>query len=265
MRLFLKTYMSGPRVKNKKQLAALRESGKRLSSVMKLLAHAVTPGITTAELDALAEQEIMRLGGIPIFKGYGAQWGTPFPASVCISLNDEVVHGIPRVDRVVKEGDIIKLDMGLRFDGMVTDMARTFAVGEISKEAADLMKATKESLDKGIAQLRAGARVSDYARAVQRYVEGKGYSVVRDLVGHGVGFELHEDPQIPNYVAPRMKDFTFTKGMVLALEPMINAGGFAVEVADDDWTFVTVDGSLSAHFEDTVIITEKGTEIVTRA
>lgn len=250
--------------KTEKQLAAVRESGKRLAHVMHVLSKTVGPGISTKEIDLLAEREIRRLDGIPVFKGYGAESGRPFPASVCISLNDEVVHGIPRVERIVREGDLIKLDMGLRFKNMITDMARTFAVGEVSLEARKVLEVTRESLDRGVACLRDGARLSDYAGAVQSYVEASGCSVVRDLVGHGVGHDLHEEPQIPNYVSKRMFNFTFRKGMVVALEPMINIGSFEVKMGSDGWTFVTCDGSLSAHFEDTVIITESGSEVVTR-
>lgn len=252
------------RLKNEKQLEALRQSGKRLAQVMKLLSENIAPGVTTGELDALAEAEIKRLGGIPIFKGYGAEHGAPFPACVCISLNDEVVHGIPRRDRVVKEGDLIKLDMGLRFDGMVSDMARTFAVGSVSKDAQKILDVTRESLERGISRLKVGARISDYAGAVQNYAESNGCSVVRELVGHGVGFDLHEDPFIPNYVSRKMDDMLFCEGMAVALEPMINLGKHHVKIGKDGWTFVTVDGSLSAHFEDTIIFTKEGVEIVTR-
>lgn len=232
---------------------------------MKLLSDHVAPGISTRELDALAEAEMRRLGGIPIFKGYGAQYGgRPFPASVCTSLNDEVVHGIPRAERKLKEGDLVKLDMGLRFDGMITDMARTFAVGSVSRDAQKILDVTREGLDRGIAALRVGARLSDYARAVQSYAESQGCSVVRDLVGHGVGFELHEDPHIPNYVTRKTDDFIFREGMAVALEPMINLGAYTVKTGNDGWTIVTTDGSLSAHFEDTVIFSKNGVEVVTR-
>lgn len=252
------------RLKNEKQLEALRQSGKRLSQVMKLLSENIVPGVTTGELDALAEAEIKRLGGIPIFKGYGAEHGTPFPACVCTSINDEVVHGIPRKDRKIQEGDLVKLDMGLRFDGMVSDMARTFAVGSVSKDAQKILDVTRESLERGISRLKVGARISDYAGAVQNYAESNGCSVVRELVGHGVGFDLHEDPFIPNYVSRKMDDMLFREGMAVALEPMINLGKHHVKIGKDGWTFVTADGSLSAHFEDTVIFTKDGVEIVTR-
>lgn len=251
-------------LKNEAQLDALRQSGKRLAQVMTLLIERAVPGVSTGELDELAETKIRELGGDPVFKGYGASYGTPFPASVCISLNDEVVHGIPRHDRIVREGDLLKLDMGLRFDGMVSDMARTVAIGSVSKDAQKILDVTKESLDRGIARLKVGARLSDYARAVQSYAESQGCSVVRELVGHGVGFDLHEEPFIPNYVNRKMTDGFFREGMAVALEPMINLGKYHVKVADDGWTYITSDGSLSAHFEDTVIFTRKGVEVVTR-
>ena len=252
------------RLKNEKQLETLRQSGSRLAQVMKLLSENIKPGMSTGELDMLAEAKIRELGGVPIFKGYGASYGKPFPASVCISLNDEVVHGIPRMDRKLKSGDLIKLDMGLRFDGMVSDMARTFPVGIVSKEAYKIMDVTRESLDQGIARLKIGARISDYAGAVQQYAESQGCSVVRELVGHGVGFELHEEPYIPNYVSKKMDDLLFREGMAIAVEPMINIGKYHVKIGKDKWTYVTADGSLSAHFEDTIIFSKKGVEVVTR-
>ncbi len=252
------------RLKNEKQLEALRQSGKRLAQVMELLSGHITAGISTGELDELAEAKIRKLGGIPVFKGYGASSGKPFPASVCISLNDEVVHGIPRRDRIIRDGDIVKLDMGLRFDGMVSDMARTFAVGSISKDAQKIIDVTRESLEQGIARLKIGARISDYAGAVQGYAESHGCSVVRELVGHGVGFELHEEPYIPNYMSRGMDDTIFREGMAVALEPMLNLGKYHVKMAKDGWTFITSDGSLSAHFEDTVIFSKNGVEVVTR-
>lgn len=246
------------------ELERLRESGKRLASVLTTVIQAVAPGVSTQELDQIAEREIRAAGGIPIFKGYGAEWGKPFPASLCTSINEEVVHGIPNEKRVIQEGDLVKLDIGLRFEGMVTDMARTIGVGTLSAEAQKVLEVTRESLDQGIAKIKAGAHLSDYALAVQSYAEAHGCSVVRDLVGHGVGHALHEDPQIPNYFHAGFRDFTFVEGMTLALEPMVNIGAFSVRIAPDQWTFVTKDGSLSAHFEDTVIVTKEGVEIVTR-
>lgn len=251
-------------IKTEDEVKCLRESGKRLALVLKTVMGSVRSGMTTEEIDTLAERLIREQGGIPIFKGYGAGSGRPFPATLCASLNDEVVHGIPNQKRVVREGDLLKLDIGMRYEGMVTDMARTLPIGSVSAEAKRLMEVTQASLDRGIAELKPGARISAYARAVQEYVEGNGFSVVRDLVGHGVGHELHEEPQVPNYVSRGMHDFVLEPGMTLALEPMVNAGGFPVRIAPDEWTFVTADGSLSAHFEDTVVITESGADVVTR-
>lgn len=251
-------------IKTPDEILRLRESGKRLAQALETVIASVVPKMTTGDLDALSERLIREAGGIPVFKGYGAGSGEPFPATLCTSINEEVVHGIPRADKIIREGDLLKLDIGMRFEGMVTDMARTVKVGRVSPEAAKLSAVTEESLRRGIAQLRPGARISRYAHAVQSYVEANGFSVVRDLVGHGVGHELHEDPQVPNYVSREMDDFVVLKGMTLALEPMVNGGTFGVKIARDGWTFVTADGQWSAHFEDTVVITENGADVVTR-
>lgn len=251
-------------IKTEREIESLRESGKRLSEVLAKVIEAAQAGISTMELDTLAERLIREAGGTPIFKGYGAGSGRPFPGSVCISINEEVVHGIPSAKRILQDGDILKLDIGLRFEGMVSDMARSVAIGTVSPQAEKLMKVTEESLLAGISVLKPGARVSDYARAVQDHVEKNGFSVVRDLVGHSVGRELHEDIQIPNYLTRELPDIVFQKGMTLALEPMVNAGKFYVKMGSDGWVFVTSDGSLSAHFEDTVVITDNGAEILTR-
>ena len=253
------------RLTDETQMNLLRESGKRLEKLMRKVAEAVRPGISTFELDVIAERAIRQLESEPVFKGYGKEYGKPFPASICTSINDEVVHGIPKKTRILQEGDLVKIDMGLRYRGMVTDMARTFAIGDVSSEAACLARVTEESLLRGISAVRVGAKLSDYAKAVQKYVEENGFSVVRDLVGHGVGFELHELPQIPNYFFSGMKDAIFCVGMAVALEPMVNAGGYEVCLGKDGWVFTTEDGSLSAHCEDTVIITDQGAEIVTRS
>ncbi|MFZ2300127.1 MAG: type I methionyl aminopeptidase [Candidatus Moraniibacteriota bacterium] len=251
-------------IKTADEIGRLRESGRRLAKVLETVISAVQPGVSTLRLDVLAEELIRTSGGTPIFKGYESGAGEPFPATVCTSINEEVVHGIPRAERIIREGDLVKLDIGMRFDGMVTDMARTVMVGTVMPEAAKLVGVTEESLRRGILALRPGAHISAYARAVQECVEANGFSVVRDLVGHGVGYELHEDPQVPNYVSRGMDDFIVEPGMTLALEPMVNAGTYAVKVASDGWTFVTTDGRLSAHFEDTVVITEHGADVVTR-
>jgi methionyl aminopeptidase len=256
--------MNDVSIKTGRQLEAVRASGKGLAKVLGALITHVRPGISTWELGELAEDLIRKAGGVPIFKGYGAEWGKPFPAAVCVSINDEVVHGIPSRERILAEGDIVKLDIGMRFEGMVTDMARTVPVGKIDAASEKLLRVTEESLLRGIRKIHSGARLADFARAVQGHVEREGFSVVRDLVGHGVGHELHEDPQIPNFFIKGMDNFSFLKGMVVALEPMVNAGKFPVRVGPDGWTYVTKDGSRSAHFEDTVIVTERGNEIVTR-
>jgi methionyl aminopeptidase len=253
------------RLKTAKQFEALRESGKRLESVMRAVEGAIRPGVSTFELDEMAERAIRASGSETVFKGYGKEYGDPFPAAICTSLNDEVVHGIPSRKRVITEGDLVKIDMGLRFEGMVTDMARTFAVGVVSETARRLMRVTEESLLRGIAAIRIGAKLSAYGKVVQKYVEESGFSVVRDLVGHGVGLELHELPQIPNYSFSGLKDVEFRAGMAVALEPMVNVGEYPVRLGTDGWVFMTEDGSLSAHFEDTVIITESGVEVVTRS
>jgi methionyl aminopeptidase len=251
-------------VKTGEEIERLRRSGARLSLVLEKVVAAARPRVSTLELDELAETLIRQEGGLPIFKGYGAEGGKPFPGTICASVNNEVVHGIPKKECVLQEGDILKIDIGMRFEGMVTDMARTIPIGSVSKEAERLMRVTEESLLAGIAAIRPGAKMLDYAAAVQKTAEDAGYSVVRDLVGHGVGHELHEDPQVPNYESKTLPNFTFEKGMTLALEPMINQGTFEVDLAKDDWTFITADGALSAHFEDTVLVTENGTEILTR-
>ncbi|MDO8565976.1 MAG: type I methionyl aminopeptidase [Candidatus Moranbacteria bacterium] len=250
--------------KTEEEIARLKESGKRLAHVLEKVTAMVAPGLSTKDIDVLSERLIRESGGIPIFKGYGGGSGRPFPATLCTSLNEEVVHGIPNAERKIRTGDLLKLDIGMRFEGMVTDMARTVRVGEVTPDVEKLAAVTEESLKRGIVELRPGARISAYARAVQSYVEENGFSVVRDLVGHGVGHELHEEPQIPNYVSREMDDFVVKKGMTLALEPMVNMGTFAVKIARDGWTFVTVDGKWSAHCEDTVVITENGAEVVTR-
>lgn len=256
--------MSDASIKTAEEILRLRASGKRLAQVLAAVIAAVKPGVTTLALDRLAERLIREAGGLPIFKGYDTGASTLFPASLCTSLNAEVVHGIPRADTILQVGDLLKLDIGMRFSGMVTDMARTVPVQEATPADEKLARVTEESLRLGIAALRPGARIAEYARAVQRYVEAHGFSVVRDLVGHGVGYELHEDPQVPNYISRSMDNFFLRPGMTLALEPMVNAGSAGVRLAQDGWTFVTADGNHSAHCEDTVVITEVGAEVVTR-
>jgi len=241
----------------------MREGGKILASVMEELGNNVAVGKNTMEIDVLAEKLIREAGGTPVFKGYGKESGNPFPATICASINSEVVHGIPSKDRILKEGDIFKIDIGMKYKGMITDMARTFPVGKISVEAQKILDVTKECLNFGIAKIQARKPLSDYSAEVQEFVECQGFSVVRNLVGHGVGRELHEDPHIPNYKT-KGEEIILQEGMTLALEPMINAGSFKIKLAQDGWTYETTDGKLSAHFEDTVLVTKAGAEILTR-
>jgi methionyl aminopeptidase len=218
----------------------------------------VRPGVTTAELDAVAERRLHEAEAEPAFKGYHG-----YPATICASVNEQVVHGIPSTAPLV-DGDIVSIDMGAKMDGFYGDSAVTVPVGDISPEAAELLKVTEESLYRGLAVVRPGARVSDIGAAVQEHVERHGYSVVREFVGHGIGAKLHEEPQIPNYGTPG-RGPRLAEGMVLAIEPMVNIGKPAVKVLSDGWTAVTKDGSLSAHFEHTVVVTAAGCRILTRA
>ncbi|MGB4943381.1 MAG: type I methionyl aminopeptidase, partial [Candidatus Moraniibacteriota bacterium] len=221
-------------------------------------------GVSTGMLGERAEELIRKAGGEPVFKGYGKAWGAPpFPAAVCLSLNEEVVHGIPRSERILVDGDLLKIDIGMRFQGMVSDMARMKIIGTASTEATHVKTVTEAALSAGLATLRNGSSLAAYAGAVEGIVRAAGCACVRDLVGHGVGRELHEEPQIPNYLGSGLPDFHFATGMTVALEPMVNRGTFHVELAQDGWTFRTRDGELSAHAEDTVLITPDGCEVLT--
>ena len=215
------------------------------------------PGVTTAEIDRLAEEYIRSQGGEPNFKNYEG-----YPATACISINNEVIHGIPSAKRKLRAGDIVSIDLGAKFDGYHGDNAATFACGDISDEAKRLMDATRESLYEGIKAARAGGRIGDIGHAVQAYVEARGYTVVRQFVGHGVGTHLHEAPEVPNFGTPG-RGVRLIPGMTIAIEPMVNAGAAGVEVQPDGWTVLTKDGSLSAHFEHTVAITADGPKIMT--
>jgi len=234
----------------------MARAGRVVRGCLDLLGREIKPGITTKELDRLAEKYIRSKGGVPTFKGYRG-----FPGSICASLNEMVVHGIPDKTRLT-EGDIIGVDVGVTMDGFIADAATTFPVGEISEAARDLLRVTEESLHKGIAECEVGNRVGDISHAVQTHAEAHGYSVVRSMVGHGVGRDMHEDPQVPNF-GPAGQGPELREGMVIAIEPMINLGGFEVEMGDDSWAIYTKDGSLSAHFEHTVAITKKGPRILT--
>lgn len=240
------------------ELGRLRDVNQLVGRVLERLRQAVAPGVTTAQLDALAEREIRAGGAVPAFKGYKG-----YPASICASVNEQVVHGIPSASRVLREGDIISIDLGAKLCGFFGDSAVTVPVGRISAKAAELLRVTEESLWKAIETVRPGARVSDIGHAVQKHVESSGFSVVREFVGHGIGSELHEEPQIPNYGKPG-RGPRLTEGMVLAIEPMVNAGAAGVKVLEDGWTAVTEDRSLSAHFEHAVAVTPDGVEVLSK-
>ncbi|GAB7387274.1 type I methionyl aminopeptidase [Bacillaceae bacterium] len=244
--------------KTRDEIEIMRQAGRIVALTHKELAKAIKPGITTKELDEMAEHFIRKHGAKPSFKGYGG-----FPGSICTSVNDELVHGIPS-DRKLMDGDIISLDIGAEYQGYHGDSAWTYPVGTIAPQAQKLLRVTEESLYKGLEKAKPNARLSDISHAIQTYVEAHGMSIVREYVGHGIGRNLHEDPQIPNYGppgrGPRLKP-----GMVLAIEPMVNAGKRHVKTLADNWTVVTVDGSLCAHFEHTIVITEDGYEILTKA
>jgi len=231
------------------ELARMREAGRLVGEVLTALSAAVAPGVSTGDLDALAEKIIRDAGATPAFKGYHG-----YPATICASVNDEVIHGIPSGRRVLNEGDVISIDVGAQLDGYFGDSAVTVPVGQVSEEAARLLRVTEESLYRAIEVVRPGGRISDIGHAVQQHVESHGFSVVREFVGHGIGQQMHEEPQIPNYGEPG-RGPRLSEGMVLAIEPMVNAGKPAVKVLSDGWTAVTRDHSLSAHFEHTVAVT----------
>jgi methionyl aminopeptidase len=239
------------------ELERMREAGRLVGEVLTELAAMVAPGVTTADLDEAAEKRIRKAGAVPAFKGYHG-----YPATICASINEEVIHGIPSGRRVLNEGDIISIDVGASLDGYFGDSAVTLAVGQVSENAASLLRVTEESLYKAIERVKVGGRISDIGHAVQQHVEAYGFSVVREFVGHGIGQRMHEEPQVPNYGEPG-RGPRLAEGMVLAIEPMVNAGKAAVKVLADGWTAVTRDSSLSAHFEHTVAVTADGPWILT--
>ncbi|NBD13122.1 type I methionyl aminopeptidase [Corallococcus silvisoli] len=245
-------------IKSPDEIALMREAGRIVCEILDALEKAVAPGVSTWELDALAEKLIAQKGARPAFKGYHG-----FPAVLCASVNHEVVHGLPDRKRRLVDGDLLKLDFGVAYRGYFGDSARTVTVGKVAPEAQALVDATRQSLEKAIRVMRPGNRIGDIGHAVQSHVEARGFSVVRDFVGHGIGRKLHEPPQVPNYgqAGAGMK---LRPGMVLAVEPMVNLGTADVEVLEDEWTAVTVDGKLSAHFEHTILISERGPEVLTR-
>ena len=239
------------------ELQRMREAGRLVGEVLAELAGIVAPGVTTADLDAVAERRIARAGATAAFKGYHG-----YPATICASINEEVIHGIPSGRRLLKDGDIISIDVGASLNGYYGDSALTLPVGQVSEEAATLLRVTEEALYKAIERVRPGNRISDIGHAVQKHVEAYGFSVVREFVGHGIGQRMHEEPQVPNYGDPG-RGPRLAEGMVLAIEPMVNAGKPAVKVLGDGWTAVTRDSSLSAHFEHTVAVTADGPWILT--
>lgn len=244
-------------IKSNREIELMRESCRLLSIVHDELGKAIKPGMSTYHIDKLGEDMIRSFGCVPNFKDYNG-----YPASICVSVNDEVVHGIPSKEHLIKEGDIVSLDAGLIYKGYHSDAARTYGVGEISKEAQKLIDVTKQSFFEGIKFAREGCHLHEISAAIGNYAESFGYGVVRDLVGHGIGTKLHEDPQIPNF-SQKKRGIKLEAGMTLAIEPMINAGTYEVKWLDDDWTVVSRDGSLSAHYENTVLITNGEPEILT--
>ena len=245
------------KLKNSTQIAAMKEAGRITGEALLIARDMVRPGISTYEIDVAIRQYIEKCGAKPAFLGYGG-----FPASACISVNDEVIHGIPSKKRILQEGDIVSVDVGAYYKGFHGDCAATFACGKISAEAQKLIDVTKQSFFEGIRLATKGHRVSDISHAIQTYVESNGFSVVRSFVGHGVGAQLHEEPEVPNYGAPG-RGPRLLPGMTLAIEPMVNEGTYEVKVLKDGWTTVTADGKLSAHYENTVLITDGEPEILT--
>ena len=244
-------------IKSDSEIELMRESGKVTGYILKELENLVKPGLSTADVNHFVEKTIRDAGMIPTFLGYGG-----FPASACVSVNEEVVHGIPDKKRILREGDIVSVDVGSTYKGYVSDAARTYAVGKVSEEAQHLIDATRDSFFAGLEFCKVGCRLSDISHAIQASAEGEGFSVIRDYVGHGVGQQMHEDPQIPNFGragrGPRL-----AKGMVFAIEPMICEGTYDVRTLSNDWTVVTLDGKLSAHYENTVVITDGEPELLT--
>ena len=253
-------------IKSSREIEQMRQAGKITAGARSIARQAVADGVTTKQIDKYVHEFIVKSGAIPTFLGYGG-----FPASACVSVNDEVIHGIPG-KRVIRNGDIVSVDVGATFKGFVGDCAGTFPCGEVSEEAKRLIAVTRQSFFEGIKFAKVGYRISDIGAAIQEYVESHGYSVVRDYVGHGVGREMHEAPEVPNYRVDRHErgfgrrtDPRLVAGMTIAIEPMVNIGDYAVRVLNNDWTVVTVDGTLSAHYENTIAITDGEPEILTMA
>ena len=251
-------------LKSPQEIEIMRTANRVVTEILAELRERGVPGISTGELDRIAAELIRKKGARSAFKGYQMRNGSiPFPATVCVSLNDEVVHGIPSFQRIIKEGDVVSLDFGVIYRDFYGDAALTFAVGEVDETVGRLLKTTADALEQGIAQAHVGNRLGDISAVIQERVEREGFSVVREFVGHGIGRRMHEDPPVPNY-GMRGRGVRLREGMVLAIEPMVNVGGAEVALKSDGWTAVTTDGSLSAHFEHSVAITEKGPEVLSR-
>lgn len=251
-------------IKTPEEIAKLHEGGKLLSDTLREIRLACRAGVTTEELDAIALKRFKEAGGTPSFLHYKIDPDGPeFPGALCVSINDEVVHGMPVPAREIKEGDIVGLDIGVWFKGLATDMATTVIVGKTDERRAQLVRDTRESLVRGLSAIRAGEPIYNIGAAIEDFIAPKGYGLVRDLVGHGVGHAVHEEPQVPNYRDPHAKRVKMETGMVLAIEPMITLGGWQVRIKEDEWTIATADGSVSAHFEVTVAVTEDGFDLIT--
>ncbi|MFW6381688.1 MAG: type I methionyl aminopeptidase [Bacillota bacterium] len=244
--------------KSPREIKIMKQANQIVAETHAYLEEEIKPGISTADLNRMADEYIRGKGAVPSFKGYRG-----FPASICVSINEEVVHGIPSQERLLEEGDIVSIDIGTLYQGFNGDAARTFPVGEVSGEVRRLLEVTSQSLAKAIEQAVVGNRLTDISHAVQSHAEAHGYSVVREYVGHGIGREMHEDPQIPNF-GPPGRGPVLKAGMTFAIEPMVNTGGFGVETLDNGWTVVTKDSSLSAHFENTIALTEEGPEVLSQ-
>lgn len=252
-------------IKTKEQIQKIKEGGKILSSILDVLESEVKPGISTGELDDIARALIKKYNGTSAFEGYQPDKSViPFPSVICASVNDEIVHTPASHQRVLHEGDIIGIDIGLKYNGYFTDMARTIGVGNVSEEVSQLLDVTKKALFKGIEQVKPGNSIRSIGKAIEEYAKPFGYGIVRDLVGHGVGIDIHEEPTIPNYDVPHLDKIILKEGMVIAIEPMLNMGTHKIAFLEDGWTIVTRDGSLSAQFEHTVIVTRSGYEIATQ-
>jgi methionyl aminopeptidase len=252
-------------IKTPEEIEIIREGGKHLAAVLYAVREMIKPGVSTKDLDAYAEKLIREMGDIPAFLNYRPEGAsTPFPASLCVSVNDEVVHGIPKKNRILKEGDIVSIDLGIKHKGLFTDMALTAPVGKVDEKISKLMQVTEQALQVGIAAARGGSTVGDIGEAIESYIHAQGrYGIVEVLAGHGVGKHIHEDPYIPNF-GKKGKGVKLVPGMVVALEPMVNLGTKNVTIDDDDWTFRTADLKPSAHFEHTILITDGDAQILTK-